>query len=107
MLVSHVPKGYSGGLIHQMTGTKKPGGYILSSHSEGVHCLFGLTFAVLALQKRKLSAQPSVEALGSPQEPGLLYKPELQSVADRVRYIERANSRCFPRLVSAYSLFSC
>ena len=45
------------------------------------------------LQKRKLSAAPALEALGSPQERGLLYEPELQSVADRVRYIERAHSR--------------
>lgn len=33
------------------------------------------------------------EAAGSPQERGLLYKPQLQSVRDRVRYIERAHSR--------------
>ena len=33
------------------------------------------------------------EAHGSSQERGLLYTPQLQSVRDRVRYIERAHSR--------------
>ena len=47
------------------------------------------------MQRRKESGQLAlgVGAVGSPQERGLLYKPELQSVADRVRYIERASSR--------------
>lgn len=47
------------------------------------------------MQRRKQSGQLAlgVGAVGSPQERGLLYKPELQSVADRVRYIERASSR--------------
>ncbi len=50
---------------------------------------------MLRLQQCKQSGQLGLGAgaLGSPQERGLLYKPELQSVADRVRYIERACSR--------------
>ena len=45
------------------------------------------------LQKRKASVQSPMTALGSPHERSLLYKPEMQSVADRVRYIERTHSR--------------
>ena len=50
---------------------------------------------MLCLQRRKQSGQLGLGlgAEGSSQERGLLYKPELQSVADRVRYIERASSR--------------
>ena len=47
----------------------------------------------MLLQKRKQSSQPPTNGVGSPHERGLLYKPELHSVADRVRYIERAHSR--------------
>jgi hypothetical protein len=42
------------------------------------------------------------ESDGSPRPPGLLYKPELRSVAERVKYIEKRNGsgQLSPRLLS-------
>ena len=45
---------------------------------------------------------------GSPRPPGLLYKPELRSVAERVKYIEKRNGsgQLSPRLPSPRSVGS-